>query len=58
MIGMACDSAFTAEIGVMQVNEEVDAMRVLGLDVIDDGEHPVAVELGFEAPVAIEVRKA
>lgn len=28
-------SAFTAEIGVMQVNEEVDAMRVLGLDVID-----------------------
>jgi phospholipid/cholesterol/gamma-HCH transport system permease protein len=28
-------SAFTAEIGAMQVNEEVDAMRTLGLDPIE-----------------------
>jgi phospholipid/cholesterol/gamma-HCH transport system permease protein len=28
-------SAFTAEIGTMQVNEEIDAMRTIGLDPID-----------------------
>lgn len=28
-------SAFTAEIGIMKVNEEVDAMRTLGLDPMD-----------------------
>jgi phospholipid/cholesterol/gamma-HCH transport system permease protein len=28
-------SAFTAQIGTMQVNEEVDAMRTLGLDPLD-----------------------
>ena len=28
-------SAFTAQIGTMQVNEEVDAMRTLGLDPIE-----------------------
>jgi phospholipid/cholesterol/gamma-HCH transport system permease protein len=28
-------SAFTAEIGAMQVNEEVDALRTLGLDPVD-----------------------
>jgi phospholipid/cholesterol/gamma-HCH transport system permease protein len=28
-------SAFTAQIGTMQVNEEIDAMRTLGLDPID-----------------------
>jgi phospholipid/cholesterol/gamma-HCH transport system permease protein len=28
-------SAFTAEIGTMKVNEEVDAMKTLGLDVMD-----------------------
>ena len=28
-------SAFTAQIGTMQVNEEIDAMRVMGLDPID-----------------------
>jgi phospholipid/cholesterol/gamma-HCH transport system permease protein len=31
MIAGRSGSAFTAEIGVMQVNEEVDAMRVIGL---------------------------
>ena len=28
-------SAFTAEIGIMKINEEVDAMRTLGLDPLD-----------------------
>ena len=28
-------SAFTAEIGTMQVNEEIDAMRTLGLDPVE-----------------------
>ncbi len=28
-------SAFTAEIGAMQVNEEIDALRTLGLDPIE-----------------------
>ena len=28
-------SAFTAQIGTMQVNEEIDAMRTLGLDPIE-----------------------
>ena len=28
-------SAFTAEIGAMQVNEEVDALQVLGLDPVE-----------------------
>ena len=32
MIAGRSGSAFTAEIGVMKVNEEVDAMRVMGLD--------------------------
>ena len=28
-------SAFTAQIGTMQVNEEIDAMRTLGLDPVE-----------------------
>lgn len=32
MVAGRSGSAFTAEIGVMKVNEEIDAMRVMGLD--------------------------
>ena len=35
MVAGRSGSAFTAEIGTMKVNEEVDAMRTLGLDPID-----------------------
>ena len=35
MVAGRSGSAFTAEIGTMKVNEEVDAMRTLGLDPVD-----------------------
>ena len=35
MVAGRSGSAFTAEIGMMKVNEEVDAMRSLGLDPMD-----------------------
>ena len=35
MIAGRSGSAFTAQIGTMQVNEEIDAMRTLGLDPLD-----------------------
>ena len=35
MIAGRSGSAFTAQIGTMQVNEEIDAMRTLGLDPMD-----------------------
>jgi phospholipid/cholesterol/gamma-HCH transport system permease protein len=44
-------SAFTAEIGAMQVNEEVDAMRTLGLDPIEVLVLPRLFGLVFTLPL-------
>jgi phospholipid/cholesterol/gamma-HCH transport system permease protein len=44
-------SAFTAEIGAMQVNEEIDAMRMLGLDPIEVLVLPRLLGLVFVLPL-------
>jgi phospholipid/cholesterol/gamma-HCH transport system permease protein len=44
-------SAFTAEIGAMQVNEEVDALRMLGLDPIEVLVLPRLLGLVFVLPL-------
>jgi phospholipid/cholesterol/gamma-HCH transport system permease protein len=44
-------SAFTAEIGTMQVNEEVDAMRTIGLDPIEVLVLPRVVALVIALPL-------
>jgi phospholipid/cholesterol/gamma-HCH transport system permease protein len=44
-------SAFTAQIGTMQVNEEVDAMRTLGLDPLDILVLPRVVALVIALPL-------
>jgi phospholipid/cholesterol/gamma-HCH transport system permease protein len=44
-------SAFTAEIGAMQVNEEIDALRTLGLDPIEVLVLPRLIGLVFVLPL-------
>ena len=44
-------SAFTAELGAMQVNEEIDALRTLGLDPIDVLVLPRLFGLIFSLPL-------
>ncbi len=46
-------SAFTAEIGAMQVNEEVDAMRTLGLDPVEVLVLPRLFGLVFTLPLLV-----
>ena len=46
-------SAFTAQIGTMQVNEEIDAMRTLGLDPIEVLVLPRLIALGITLPLVV-----
>src|SRR5277367_4378222 len=46
-------SAFTAQIGTMQVNEEIDAMRTLGLDPIEVLVLPRLFGLGITLPLIV-----
>ncbi|MFZ2004315.1 MAG: MlaE family lipid ABC transporter permease subunit [Stellaceae bacterium] len=46
-------SAFTAQIGTMQVNEEIDAMRTLGLDPIEVLVLPRLLGLGITLPLIV-----
>jgi len=46
-------SAFTAQIGTMQVNEEIDAMRTLGLDPIEVLVLPRLIGLGLTLPLLV-----
>jgi phospholipid/cholesterol/gamma-HCH transport system permease protein len=46
-------SAFTAQIGTMQVNEEIDAMRTLGLDPIEVLVLPRLFGLGLTLPLIV-----
>jgi phospholipid/cholesterol/gamma-HCH transport system permease protein len=46
-------SAFTAQIGTMQVNEEIDAMRTLGLDPIEVLVLPRLIGLGLTLPLVV-----
>ena len=46
-------SAFTAQIGTMQVNEEIDAMRTLGLDPIEVLVLPRLLGLGLTLPLIV-----
>jgi phospholipid/cholesterol/gamma-HCH transport system permease protein len=46
-------SAFTAQIGTMQVNEEIDAMRTLGLDPIEVLVLPRLLGLGLTLPLLV-----
>ena len=46
-------SAFTAQIGTMQVNEEVDAMRTIGLDPIEVLVLPRAAALTIAMPLLV-----
>src|SRR5438309_3598572 len=46
-------SAFTAQIGTMQVNEEIDALRTLGLDPIEVLVMPRALGLVLTLPLLV-----
>jgi phospholipid/cholesterol/gamma-HCH transport system permease protein len=46
-------SAFTAQIGTMQVNEEIDALRTLGLDPIEVLVLPRLFGLGITLPLVV-----
>jgi phospholipid/cholesterol/gamma-HCH transport system permease protein len=46
-------SAFTAQIGTMQVNEEIDALRTLGLDPIEVLVLPRLFGLGLTLPLLV-----
>ena len=46
-------SAFTAQIGTMQVNEEIDALRTLGLDPIEVLVLPRLLGLGLTLPLLV-----
>jgi len=46
-------SAFTAEIGTMQVNEEIDALRTLGLDPVEVLVLPRLIGLGLTLPLLV-----
>jgi phospholipid/cholesterol/gamma-HCH transport system permease protein len=46
-------SAFTAQIGTMQVNEEIDAMRTLGLDPVEVLVLPRLIGLGLTLPLIV-----
>jgi phospholipid/cholesterol/gamma-HCH transport system permease protein len=46
-------SAFTAQIGTMQVNEEIDALRTLGLDPIEVLVLPRLFGLGLTLPLVV-----
>ncbi|HWD59233.1 MAG TPA: MlaE family lipid ABC transporter permease subunit [Stellaceae bacterium] len=46
-------SAFTAQIGTMQVNEEIDALRTLGLDPIEVLVLPRLIGLGITLPLLV-----
>jgi len=46
-------SAFTAQIGTMQVNQEVDALRTLGLDPIEVLVVPRVLGLSFTLPLLV-----
>ena len=46
-------SAFTAQIGTMQVNEEIDALRTLGLDPIEVLVLPRLLGLGLTLPLIV-----
>jgi phospholipid/cholesterol/gamma-HCH transport system permease protein len=46
-------SAFTAQIGTMQVNEEIDALRTLGLDPIEVLVLPRLIGLGLTLPLIV-----
>jgi len=46
-------SAFTAQIGTMQVNEEIDALRTLGLDPIEVLVLPRLLGLGITLPLIV-----
>jgi phospholipid/cholesterol/gamma-HCH transport system permease protein len=46
-------SAFTAQIGTMQVNEEIDAMRTLGLDPVEVLVMPRLLGLGLTLPLIV-----
>lgn len=45
------DSAFTAEIGAMKMRQEIDAMRVLGLDVMERLVAPRVIAMTVTAPL-------
>ncbi len=51
MVAGRSGSAFTAEIGTMKVNEEVDAMRTLGLDPIEVLVLPRIVAMAITLPL-------
>lgn len=51
MVAGRSGSAFTAEIGTMKVNEEVDAMRTLGLDPIEVLVLPRIIAMGIALPI-------
>ncbi|HML11354.1 MAG TPA: MlaE family lipid ABC transporter permease subunit [Stellaceae bacterium] len=46
-------SAFTAQIGTMQVNEEIDALRTLGLDPVEVLVLPRLIGLGLTLPLLV-----
>ncbi|HTW51294.1 MAG TPA: MlaE family lipid ABC transporter permease subunit [Stellaceae bacterium] len=46
-------SAFTAQIGTMQVNEEIDALRTLGLDPVEVLVLPRLLGLGLTLPLLV-----
>jgi phospholipid/cholesterol/gamma-HCH transport system permease protein len=46
-------SAFTAQIGTMQVNEEIDALRTLGLDPVEVLVLPRLLGLGITLPLIV-----
>src|SRR5207248_11473859 len=46
-------SAFTAQIGTMQVNQEIDAMRTLGLDPVEVLVVPRLLGLGLTLPLLV-----
>jgi phospholipid/cholesterol/gamma-HCH transport system permease protein len=51
MVAGRSGSAFTAEIGTMKVNEEVDAMRTLGLDPIEVLVLPRVIAMAIALPI-------
>ncbi|MFO1242457.1 MAG: MlaE family lipid ABC transporter permease subunit [Rickettsiales bacterium] len=51
MVAGRSGSAFTAEIGVMKVNEEIDAMRVMGLDAFELLVVPRLIALVITLPI-------
>ncbi|MEM1285739.1 MAG: ABC transporter permease [Pseudomonadota bacterium] len=58
MVAGRTGSAFTAEIGAMRMREEVDAMRVIGLDPVDVLVIPRVVGLVFALPLLTVIANA